>query len=137
MLRSASLVPLVPPSGALDRTRLRSKRGAPRVCDRTVVPQYTLLYNVYQGKGEAYCDSSIPKVLDRSAPLGGTKGTEGFQFRGAAGLRPGLGVPLVAKAVGNPWSSLVEDWFPTTSNRSIFHNRSAKYLAPSWDPVRI
>ena len=27
---SASLVPLVPPSGALDRTRLRSKRGAPR-----------------------------------------------------------------------------------------------------------
>ena len=28
-----------------------------RVCDRTVVPQ--------RGKGEAYCDSSIPKVLDR------------------------------------------------------------------------
>ena len=27
-----------------------------RVCDRTVVPQYTLLYNVYQGKGENFLE---------------------------------------------------------------------------------
>ena len=33
-----------------------------RVCDRTVVPQYTLLYNVYQGKGEEPLSSSLRKI---------------------------------------------------------------------------
>ena len=33
-----------------------------RVCDRTVVPQYTLLYNVYQGKGEAFLSNGTCNV---------------------------------------------------------------------------